>query len=46
MLEIFTTQRGEFQSHSTPGLCVPHNTSGPNRAFLDKKLKPERRSHG
>lgn len=45
VLEIFTTHRREFQSHSTPGFCVPHNTSGPDRAFLAKKLKPERRSH-
>ena len=45
-LKIFTTHRREFQTHSASRLCVPHSTGGPDRTFLDKKVKPEHRSHG
>ena len=43
---IFAMHRGEFYPHSTSGPCIPQNGLGPNRAFLDKKLKPDRCTQG
>jgi hypothetical protein len=38
--------RGEFQPPSTSGPYLSHNGLGPNRAFLHKKLKPDRCTQG
>ena len=46
VLEILSTYRCEFQSHSASGLGEEHNSGGPDRAFLDKKVKLERHSRG
>ncbi len=39
MRAVFLCYRGEFQSESSARPDVPHNSLGPDLAFLDQKIK-------
>jgi hypothetical protein len=44
-LAIFIIHRRELQTQSTTGLYTPDDSVGPDLALLNKKIKPDRRTH-